>query len=74
MVRRRRKFPEYGELVIGTVEKIFDHGAFITLDEYGGLEAYCPLSEVSRSWFKGIREVLKAVSYTHLTLPTTERV
>jgi len=59
VVRRRRKFPEYGELVIGTVEKIFDHGAFITLDEYGGLEAYCPLSEVSRSWFKGIREVLK---------------
>jgi len=59
MVRRRRRFPEYGELVIGTVEKIFDHGAFISLDEYGGIEAYCPLSEVSRSWFKGIREVLK---------------
>ena len=59
MVRKRRRFPEYGELVIGTVTKIFDHGAFVTLDEYGGLEAYCPLSEVSRSWFKGIREVLK---------------
>lgn len=58
MVKRRRKFPEYGELVIGTVKKIFDHGAFILLDEYD-LEAYCPLSEVSRSWFKGIREVLK---------------
>lgn len=59
MVRRRRWFPEYGELVIGTVKKIFDHGAFILLDEYNNLEAYCPLNEVSRSWFKGIREVLK---------------
>ena len=59
MVRKRRKFPEYGELVIGTVTKIFDHGAFVTLDEYNNMEAYCPLSEVSRSWFKSIREVLK---------------
>ncbi len=59
MVRKRNPYPEYGELVIGTVTKIFDHGAFVSLDEYGGLEAYCPLNEVSRSWFKGIREVLK---------------
>lgn len=59
MVRKRYPFPKYGELVIGTVTKIFDHGAFVSLDEYNGLEAYCPLNEVSRSWFKGIREVLK---------------
>jgi len=56
---RRRKYPRVNELVIGTVSEIFEHGAFVTLDEYDGLEAYCPLNEVSRSWFKGIREVLK---------------
>ncbi|RLE73321.1 MAG: translation initiation factor IF-2 subunit alpha [Thermoprotei archaeon] len=59
MVRKRRKLPARNELVIGTVKKIFEHGAFITLDEYGGIEAYCPLNEVSHSWFHHIREVLK---------------
>jgi len=55
---KRSKYPELYELVIGTVEKIFEHGAFVRLDEYG-ISAYCPLNEVSRSWFRGIREVLK---------------
>jgi len=54
-----KKYPRYNELVIGRVKEIFEHGAFIVLEEYPGLEAYCPLREVSRSWFKGIREVLK---------------
>ena len=58
-MRKRKKYPRRNELVIGTVKKIFEHGAFITLDEYGGLEAYCPLNEVSHSWFHNIREVLK---------------
>ncbi len=59
MPRKRWELPERNELVVGTIEKIYDHGAFVTLDEYGGLEAYVPLNEVSHSWFKGIREVLK---------------
>ncbi|HDJ89371.1 MAG TPA: translation initiation factor IF-2 subunit alpha [Thermoprotei archaeon] len=56
---KKIRYPKYNELVIGRVKKIFEHGAFIILEEYPGLEAYCPLREVSRSWFKGIREVLK---------------
>ena len=56
---RRRRLPRLYELVIGTVEEIEDHGAFVTLDEYGGIEAYVPLNEVSHSWFKSIREVIK---------------
>ncbi len=59
MVRKRNPLPKYGELVIGTVTKIFEHGAFVSLDEYNGLEAFCPLGEVTKSWFKSIREVLK---------------
>ncbi|MCD6562505.1 MAG: translation initiation factor IF-2 subunit alpha [Thermoproteales archaeon] len=59
MMRKRKRLPSYNELVIGTVEEIYDHGAFILLDEYGGLKAYIPLNEVSHSWFRGIREVLK---------------
>jgi len=36
----RRQYPEVGELVVGTVKRIEEHGAYITLDEYGGVEAY----------------------------------
>ncbi|ABL78044.1 translation initiation factor IF-2 subunit alpha [Thermofilum pendens] len=59
MVRRREDVPSLNELVVGTVIDIQDHGAFVSLDEFGGLKAYIPLGEVSHSWFKNIRDVLK---------------
>lgn len=59
MVRKRATFPHLNELVVGTVTEIHDHGAFVILDEYNGLRAYVPLGEVSHSWFKSIRDVLK---------------
>lgn len=54
-----KDFPEKGELVIGTIENIFEYGAYIKLDEYGNLRAYLPRNEVSTKWIKNIREVLK---------------
>lgn len=59
MVIKRRKYPELYELVIGTVKKIYDHGAVVTLDEYRGIEAYCPLSELVRSWFRSAKDVVR---------------
>ncbi|WP_460025208.1 translation initiation factor IF-2 subunit alpha [Infirmifilum sp. SLHALR2] len=59
MVRKRESVPSLNDLVIGTVAEIHDHGAFVTLDEYGGLRAYVPLGEVSHTWFRSIREVLR---------------
>jgi len=54
-----KRIPKLHKLVIGTVKRIEEHGAFVTLDEYLNVEAYVPLNEVSHSWFKSIREVLK---------------
>lgn len=56
---RRRKLPEEGDLVIGTVSKIFDHGVYVDLDEYEGLFAYCHISEVSHAWVRNIRNVMR---------------
>ncbi|WP_291764566.1 translation initiation factor IF-2 subunit alpha [Caldivirga sp. UBA161] len=58
----RRQYPEVGELVVGTVKSIEEHGAYITLDEYGGIEAYVPINEVLQSWFRNIRDYLKVGS------------
>ncbi|RLE89661.1 MAG: translation initiation factor IF-2 subunit alpha, partial [Thermoprotei archaeon] len=55
MVKKRKQLPDVNELVIGTVRRIYDHGAFVTLDEYNDLEAYIPLNEVSHTWFRNIR-------------------
>ncbi len=59
MPRARRELPRVGELVVGTVKKIYDYGAYLTLDEYEGLEAYLPWSEITSRWVRNIRDVIK---------------
>ena len=49
MVRKRKPLPTVGELVVGTVTKVFDYGAYLNLDEYGGKEAYFCLLYTSPS-------------------------
>jgi len=54
----RKEFPDVGELVIGTVKKIAEHGAYVYLDEYD-LEAFAPTQEIIQSWFHTIRDYVK---------------
>ncbi len=55
----RSENPEEGELIIGTVTSIRNFGAFVTLDEYGGREAFIHLSEVATGWVKYIRDHIR---------------
>ncbi len=55
----RKRLPQKGELVVATVRKIFDYGAYVTLDEYDDMEAYLPWSEVASRWVRNIRSVLR---------------
>ncbi|MEM4160560.1 MAG: translation initiation factor IF-2 subunit alpha [Thermoplasmata archaeon] len=52
-------FPEDGELVVATVVKVENHGAYVALDEYGGLQGYIPVQEVSTGWVKFIRDFVR---------------
>ncbi len=52
-------FPEIGEFVIVTVNKIMPYGAFCSLQEYGSMEAFLHVSEVSSGWVKNIRDFVK---------------
>ncbi|HID18309.1 TPA: translation initiation factor IF-2 subunit alpha [Candidatus Bathyarchaeota archaeon] len=53
------EFPEPGELVIATVNRITGYGAYLGLDEYGGIEGFLHISEVSTSWVRNIRDYVR---------------
>lgn len=50
---------EEGELVIGTVKKVKNFGAFVSLDEYPGVEGFIHIAEVSSGWVKYIRDFIR---------------
>jgi len=55
---RKRDFPEVGELVIATPVKIYDHGAYVNLDEFEKV-GYVPIGEVASTWVRNIRDYIK---------------
>lgn len=56
MVRKSQEWPDEGELIVGTVYKVLNYGAFAKLEEYYGKEAFIHISEVSSGWVKNIRD------------------
>ncbi len=52
-------YPERGELVIATVERVLGYGAFVRLDEYGHKQGIVSIREFSQKWVKNPRDYLK---------------
>ncbi|AEA47042.1 translation initiation factor IF-2 subunit alpha [Archaeoglobus veneficus] len=59
LIIRRSGYPAKGEIVIGTVTRVLDFGAFVSLDEYEGREGLVHISEVAPGWIKDIRDYVK---------------
>jgi len=72
------EMPELDEFVIATVRKIMPYGAFCTLDEYGGREAFLHVSEVASRWVKNIHEFIKegqkVVARVHRLTPEKNQI
>ena len=49
-------FPEVGDLVIATVTRVEDYGAYVKLDEYRNVEGLVHISEISTTWVRNIRD------------------
>jgi len=51
--------PEEGELVLATVRSITHHGVYVTLDEYGDMNGFLHISEISTGWVKSIERYVR---------------
>lgn len=49
------RYPEVGDLVVASVTRVVDYGAYIKLDEYEGVEGLIHISEIASTYVKNIR-------------------
>jgi translation initiation factor 2 subunit 1 len=58
MSENKPEWPEYGELVIATIEKVMDYGAYANLEEYNK-QGLLHISEIANSRIRRIRDYVK---------------
>ena len=55
---KKAEWPEVGDLVIASIQKVTNYGAYVFLDEYGK-EGLLHISEVSSGWVRNIRSFVR---------------
>ena len=59
MSSEQQELPEAGEIVIATITKISDHGAYVTLDEYNKIQGFLHVSEIAPGWVRKVNKYVK---------------
>ena len=59
MTTEVHELPEVGELIVATIAKIGDHGAYATLDEYNDVQGFLHVSEIAHGWVRNISKFVK---------------
>jgi len=54
-----QELPEIGEIVIATITKISDHGAYVTLDEYNKIQGFLHVSEIAPGWVRKVNKYVR---------------
>ena len=54
-----QEMPEQGEIILATVTKVMDHGAYVTLDEYDNIQGFLHISEIAPGWIRSINRFVK---------------
>ena len=59
MATEVHELPEVGEIIVATIAKIGDHGAYATLDEYNKIQGFLHVSEIAHGWVRNINKFVK---------------
>lgn len=59
MTTEMHELPEAGDIVITTIKEVMSHGAYVTLDEYGGITGFLHISEIATGWIRNIERYVK---------------
>ena len=51
--------PEVGEIVVATVTRIMDQGAYVSLDEYNNIQGFLHISEIATGWIRHVEKFVK---------------
>ena len=54
-----QEIPEQGEIILATVTKVMDHGAYVTLDEYDDIQGFLHISEIAPGWIRSVNRFVK---------------
>ena len=60
MATEVQELPEVGEIVLATITKVTDHGAYVTLDEYNNAQGFLHVSEIAPGWVRTIGKYVRA--------------
>ena len=59
MSTETQEMPEQGEIILSTVTKVMDHGAYVTLDEYDDIQGFLHISEIAPGWIRSVSRFVK---------------
>src|SRR5229473_4887493 len=59
MTSEQGSMPEPGEIVVCTVRELTSHGIYVNLDQYGGMNGFLHVSEISTGWVRNIERVAR---------------
>ena len=54
-----QEMPEQGEIILATITKVMDHGAYVTLDEYDDIQGFLHISEIAPGWIRSVSRFVR---------------